>query len=202
MLENFLHQFGYVALVLGTFIEGEASVLLGAYLALQGYLKIEWVAFFAFCGTLATDQWWYFLGRRHGRRLLAKNPKWQKAGDKALRHLRRNTELWVLSFRFIYGMRMVMPIAIGLSGYSWRRYLLLDSIAVAIWSIGISYAAYHLGSALQSVLGDLRRYEFYLLGSIAVIGLSLWLYKLRAARKRREVLSEPQAADGHDHSAS
>lgn len=179
MFENFLHHFGYPALVLGTFVEGEAAVLFGAYLAVQGYLKIEWVAFFAFCGTLATDQWWYFLGRRHGRKFLAKRPKWQATGDKALRHLQRNPDLWVLSFRFIYGMRMIMPIAIGLSGYSWRRYIVLDSIAVAVWSIGISFAAFHLGSALQGVLGNLRRYEMYALGAAVLIGLCIWLIKRR-----------------------
>ena len=35
MLEDLLQQFGYPALVLGTFLEGEMSLLLAAYLALR-----------------------------------------------------------------------------------------------------------------------------------------------------------------------
>ncbi len=43
MLENLLQQFGYPAVLLGTFLEGEMSRLLAAYLALRGYLSIEGV---------------------------------------------------------------------------------------------------------------------------------------------------------------
>jgi len=67
MLENLLQHFGYPALALGTFLEGEMSLLLAAYLALRGILQIELVMLFAFLGTYASDQLWFHLGRRHGR---------------------------------------------------------------------------------------------------------------------------------------
>lgn len=175
MLENLLQQFGYPALVLGTFLEGEMSLLLAAYLALRGYLSIEWVLLFAFCGTYASDQLWYFLGRRHGRGILARRPRWQALGDKAIRHLQRHPDLWVLGFRFIYGMRTVMPLAIGLSGYSWRRYLLLDAIGVTVWATSLGLAAYHLGAALETILGDVRRYQLYIFGALLLIGGGFWL---------------------------
>jgi len=175
MLEHLLQQFGYPAVLLGTFLEGEMALLLAAYLALRGYLSIELVVLFAFCGTYASDQLWYFLGRRHGRRILARRPHWQGLGDKALLLLRRHPDLWVLGLRFIYGMRTVMPLAIGLSGYSWRRYLLLDAIGVAIWATGLGLAAYHLGAALETILGDFRRYQLYVFGALLLIALGFWL---------------------------
>ncbi len=39
-------------------------------------------------------------------------------GDQALEHIRKHPDIWVLSFRFVYGLRTVMPVAIGLSGVS------------------------------------------------------------------------------------
>lgn len=175
MLENLLQQFGYPAVLLGTVLEGEMSLLLAAYLALRGYLSIERVVLCASCGTYASDQPWYFLGRRHGRRMLARRPHLQGLGDKALLLLRRHPDLWVLGFRFIYGMRTVMPLAIGLSGYSWRRYLLLDATGVAIWSTGLGLAAYHLGAALETLLGDFRRYQLYVFAALLLIALGFWL---------------------------
>ncbi|MGC7442903.1 DedA family protein, partial [Xanthomonas citri pv. citri] len=76
-------------------------------------MQLDTVILTAFLGSYAGDQLWYFLGRRHGRRLLARKPRWQKLGDKALDHVRRHPDLWVLSFRFVYGLRTVMPVAIG-----------------------------------------------------------------------------------------
>jgi membrane protein DedA with SNARE-associated domain len=72
-------------------------------------------------------------------------------------------------------MRTVMPLAIGLSGYSWRRYLLLDAIGVAIWASGLGLAAYHLGAALETILGDFRRYQLYVFGALLLIALGFWL---------------------------
>ncbi|MCC5763427.1 DedA family protein, partial [Klebsiella pneumoniae] len=116
MLQQFLQDFGYFALFLGTFFEGETILVLAGFLAFRGYMQLDTVILTAFLGSYAGDQLWYFLGRRHGRRLLARKPRWQKLGDKALDHVRRHPDLWVLSFRFVYGLRTVMPVAIGLSG--------------------------------------------------------------------------------------
>ena len=180
MLENLLQNFGYPALMLGTFLEGEMSLLLAAFLALRGLLSIEWVIVFAFLGTYAADQFWYYMGRRHGRSILERRPQWQALSDKALVYLRRHPDLWVLGFRFFYGMRTVMPLAIGLSGYPWRRYLILDAIGTAIWATLLGTLAYKLGRALQAMLDDLYQIQLYLFAGLALIGLSVWLYRRRS----------------------
>ena len=126
MLQQFLQEFGYFALFLGTFFEGETILVLAGFLAFRGYMDLKLVMIVAFLGSYAGDQLWYFLGRKHGRKLLARKPRWQLMGDKALEHIRRHPDIWVLSFRFVYGLRTVMPVAIGLSGYPPRRYLLLN----------------------------------------------------------------------------
>ena len=116
MLQQFLQEFGYFALFLGTFFEGETILVLAGFLAFRGYMDLKLVMIVAFLGSYAGDQLWYFLGRKHGRKLLARKPRWQLMGDKALEHIRRHPDIWVLSFRFVYGLRTVMPVAIGLSG--------------------------------------------------------------------------------------
>jgi membrane protein DedA with SNARE-associated domain len=116
MLQQFLQEFGYFALFLGTFFEGETILVLAGFLAFRGYMDLKLVMIVAFLGSYAGDQLWYFLGRKHGRKLLARKPRWQLMGDKALEHIRKHPDIWVLSFRFVYGLRTVMPVAIGLSG--------------------------------------------------------------------------------------
>ena len=158
------------------------SLLLAAYLAVRDFLRIEWVALCAFLGTFASDQLWYHLGRRHGRALLARRPRWQSLGERASTLLQRHPDLWVLGFRFLYGLRTVMPVAIGLSGYSWRRYLLLDAIGASLWAGGLSLLAYSLGNAMGGLLEELRRYQLYLLGALLVLLALTWLYRRRQRR--------------------
>jgi len=183
MLQQFLQDFGYFALFLGTFFEGETILVLAGFLAFRGYMQLEYVIAVAFFGSYAGDQLWYFLGRRHGRKLLARKPRWQKMGDKALEHVRKHPDLWVLSFRFVYGLRTVMPVAIGLSGYPPARYLLLNGIGAIVWASVLGSAAFYFGSVLEGVLGNIKKYELMVLGGLVVIGLLFWLRRRFKASK-------------------
>lgn len=199
MLHQFLNDFGYLALFLGTFFEGETILVLAGFLAFRGYMDINLVMLVAFFGSYAGDQLWYFLGRRHGRRLLARKPRWQTLGDRALEHIRKHPDLWVLSFRFVYGLRTVMPVAIGLSGYPPRRYLLLNGIGAAVWSIALGQAAYHFGSVLERLLGSVKKYELWVLGILLLLGVALWIARrikaARIARKAEQADKLPEPPD-------
>ncbi|AIR88712.1 DedA family protein [Pseudomonas cremoricolorata] len=195
MLQQFLHDFGYFALFLGTFFEGETILVLAGFLAFRGYMDISLVVVVAFFGSYAGDQLWYFMGRRHGRAILARKPRWQAMGDKALDHIRRHPDIWVLSFRFVYGLRTVMPVAIGLSGYPPRRYLILNGIGAAVWALALGAAAYHFGAILEGLLGNVKRYELWVLGTLLVIGILLWVR--RYLRNRRAERAERAAALAH-----
>ena len=156
-------------------------------------MDLKLVMIVAFLGSYAGDQLWYFLGRKHGRKLLARKPRWQLMGDKALEHIRKHPDIWVLSFRFVYGLRTVMPVAIGLSGYPPARYLLLNGIGAAIWAVALATAAYHFGAVLEGLLGSVKKYELWVLGALLVLGGCLWLRRrIRNARQAKQAALEEQ----------
>ncbi|WPO99774.1 DedA family protein [Pseudomonas sp. HR96] len=193
MLQQFLQEFGYLALFLGTFFEGETILVLAGFLAFRGYMDINLVVVVAFFGSYAGDQLWYFLGRKQGRKLLARKPRWQLMGDRALEHIRKHPDIWVLSFRFVYGLRTVMPVAIGLSGYPPRRYLLLNGLGAAVWAAALGFAAYRFGSVLEALLGNVKKYELWVLGGLLVVGVGLWLWRrVRSARLEREMAAKAE----------
>lgn len=121
-----------------------------------------------------------FLGRYYGISLLQKRPKWQKSADKALIYFRKNPDLWVLTFRFMYGLRTIMPVAIGISGYSPKRYVILNGIGAIIWSIVLGSTAYYFGTIVLSYLKD---YELIFLGAIVALALFLWIRRFIKNRK-------------------
>ena len=194
MLQQFLHDFGYFALFLGTFFEGETILVLAGFLAFRGYMDINLVVVVAFFGSYAGDQLWYYMGRKHGRKLLARKPRWQLMGDKALEHIRKHPDVWVLSFRFVYGLRTVMPVAIGLSGYPPVRYLILNGIGAAVWAAALGAAAYHFGAVLEGMLGSVKKYELWVLGALLVLGFALWLRRrFKNARIARQACADAKA---------
>ena len=60
-LEQLIESYGYIVLVIGTFLEGETILVLGGIAAKLGYLQLYGVVLAAFIGSLAGDQLYFFL---------------------------------------------------------------------------------------------------------------------------------------------
>ncbi len=184
-MEELVATYGYPAIVAGTFLEGETIVIVAGYLASRHYLALGYVMICAFIGTWIGDTLYFFIGRRWGTKLLERHPKWRPGADRALRLLRRHSTFFILSFRFIYGIRTVSPFAIGMSGVSPVRFILLNMAASAIWALLFASGGFLLGSALSAMIKKVERYEIFFLAGIAGIGVALWVARVVIARRRR-----------------
>jgi membrane protein DedA with SNARE-associated domain len=184
-MEALIATYGYPAILVGTFLEGETVVLAAGYLASLGYLSLPLVAICAFLGTWIGDSTYFFIGRRWGATLLEKRPGWRPAAGRALRLLHRYHAIFILSFRFVYGIRTMSPFAIGMSGVSPLRFVLLNMVASAIWAVLFSSVGHLVGSALSSTIEETELYEVYVLAVIVGLGMLLWLAQLLIVRRRR-----------------
>ena len=68
--ESLLEQFGYFAVFVGTFLEGEAILVAAGFFASRGYLDVVAVYVVAFAGAFLGHVFWFWLGRAHGVKLL------------------------------------------------------------------------------------------------------------------------------------
>lgn len=188
-METLVAVYGYAAVLLGTFLEGETVLVIAGFAAHRGYLALPWVMIWAFTGTFFGDQLYFVLGRRYGAVLLGRHPRWQRRVERVRTLLSRYHVPFILSFRFLYGLRTVSPFAIGLSSVSWSRYFLLDAAGAVLWVVTFATVGYGLGEAAQSLLGDLKHYELGIFVAIAMLGAVVWALQVR--RRRRE-----QSANG------
>src|SRR4030067_867088 len=143
-LESLLQEYGYLALLLITFIEGETTVILAGVAAHLEYLDINWVIVAAIVGTLAGDQTWYYIGRRWGPKIIARRLSWQEGAAKVYKHLHRHQYWLILSFRFYYGLRNVTPFVIGSAQIPRLRFFVLNLIGAIVWAHTLAYRGYPL----------------------------------------------------------
>lgn len=178
-----IQQYGYFVIAAGTFFEGETVLVLGGLAAQLGYLQLPWVVASAFVGTVCGDQLYFFIGRRHGRAMLARRPLWQPRAQRVFTILQRHQNLLLLGFRFLYGLRTVTPFAIGMSEVGVTRFVLLNIVSAAIWATAIGSLGYVFGTAIESVIGDIKHYEMAILGAVGAAAVSAWT--IAAWRRRR-----------------
>jgi membrane protein DedA with SNARE-associated domain len=144
----------YALIFILTFLEGETLVIFAGFAASQDYLDWTGVFLCAWLGSFAGDQLYFWIGRRWGRQLLERMPRWRPGVETALDFLRRYNTGFILSFRFIYGVRNFASFAMGMSGLDPMRFALLNFTAAFVWALSFAGFGYVFGEALEAVLGD------------------------------------------------
>ena len=182
-LQAFVVNYGYLALFVGTFLEGETILVLGGLAAHQGYLSLTGVILAAFAGSLTGDQLFFFLGRRHNGYILKKRPGWQQRIERVNGLLARYENTTILMFRFLYGLRTITPFVLGMSRVRALKFVLLNGCGAILWATAVGTAGYLFGSAAEAVMGRIRHYEKFALGAIALIGLGIWICHFRHQRR-------------------
>jgi membrane protein DedA with SNARE-associated domain len=195
-LQQFIDNYGYVAVFLGTLFEGETILLLGGLAAQFGYLELPWVIAVAFVGSLSGDQFWFFIGRRHGNTLLRRFPTWQRRVEKVHSVLRIYETPVLLGFRFFYGFRNLTPFVVGMGRISTSKFILLNAIGAITWSVTIACAGYLFGQAVELVLGDIKRYQIWTIVCVLIIGVAVWLVHIIRGKRRGRALRQRIEAPG------
>ncbi|MGE4367807.1 DedA family protein, partial [Thermomonas sp.] len=149
-------------------------------------LALPWVLAVATVARFAGDQLVFYLGRAYGPALLQRFPRLETRTTRARVLLERHNTPVILSVRFLYGLRIAGPLAIGMSGVGWLRFFVLNLIGAVVWACAIAIVGYGSGHALAALLGMVDADEFWTIGALlAASALAWWLARVRAAQVRR-----------------
>jgi len=176
-LQQIISDYGYLALFILTFLEGETVLVIAGFLAFQGKLELPLVIITAFLGTFAGDQTFFYLGRFKGIAFLEKRPLWHSKTDKVFDMLSRHQMKVVLGFRFLYGIRNVTPFVIGASRMNPFKFFVLNFLGALVWAAAVGYLGYQFGHLAEAMMGRIQKYEIYILGFIVAVGLFLFWRK-------------------------
>lgn len=184
-MEAFIDKFGYFAIVIGTFLEGEAILLVGGLFAVMGYLNPIGVIIAAFFGALAGDLASYFLGTLKPRRFLRAIGIVRRHEAQVRKFFQKYGPASMVLGRFFYGMRIAGGFVCGLVGMPIRKFLFWATIGCLLWAVIIGSIGYVLGEGAQLLVGDVRHYQAYILSGMIGIGLLGWVFFVRSGRRRK-----------------
>jgi membrane protein DedA with SNARE-associated domain len=155
MLDNLLDLIksspgiAYTIVLFGAMIEGETIILSASALAAAGYLSITKVGAIAFFSTVFIDQLLFYVGHymyKHPERPISERfPRLHQKSKRVVLLLKKYDTWFILSFRFIYGIRAISPVVIGLCGSFPRRFIPLNIASALIWMVLSCGAGYCLG---------------------------------------------------------
>lgn len=185
-IHHLVERFGLIAVFLGCMAEGESIAVLGGFFAHQNLFN-PWAAFaVAAIGAFLGDTLFFVLGRSfadHKRvRLLRRRPGFSHA----YRMVEAHPNLFVLGNRYIYGLRTVGGVAVGLSRIPVGRFLVLNALSSLIWASLFVSLGYVFGLGAEHFLGDaIKKHHRLMIGigialAVALVG---WFVAHQVAKR-------------------
>ncbi len=175
----------YLVLFSGTVLEGETVLVSAGFAAQQGCLSLLMVVFSAWLGAISGDHFFFILGRYRGRSIFEAESHMPGRLEKVRALLERYRSAVIISFRFVYGFRMVAPFAIGAAGVPLGRFATLNAVSGLAWAFLYGLAGYFFGATLDVVVRDSHTRLAAGAGILGLIALTVAISMIRKRWKEK-----------------
>lgn len=139
VINHWIAHYGVLGVFLAAAIEGELGVVVGGAMAHLGRMNVFWVAVAAWVAAFLSAQIFFYAGRSQRQNNWVQKITDKRAFYLAIKWIDRHPRLFCLFYRFVYGMRIVGPVAISLSDITVRTFLLFNLFTALAWAIvGVS----------------------------------------------------------------
>jgi membrane protein DedA with SNARE-associated domain len=137
-----LPQYGYLAVLIAAFWEGEAVLIAAGTLCGAGYLDWRLTILAAAIGGAAGDQIYFYAAHERAARLVQKSKRLRKWYPRVSKFVLRHGTIAVLLSRFAAGLRITIPLVCATARMSPRKYSSLNFVSALCWAsvwVAISY---------------------------------------------------------------
>lgn len=180
---DWLKEYGYAVLFVWSILEGELGLVMAGIMSHTGDMHLIVALIVGALGGFAGDQIYFYIGR-YNKSYIHKKLHSQKRKF-ALAHLLLKKYGWSIIFvqRYMYGMRTVIPMAIGLTKYSGRQFAIINLVSALAWASVTIIPAYYYGDHLLALLAWIKAHWYFAIPLIITVVGSIF-YTLNQLEKR------------------
>lgn len=148
-------NFKYIAIFIGSFIEGPTVGLIVGFLARVHYINLAWGYLAHISGDITADMFYYAIGYFGGAAIVPKFARILKFSVKEVEDIeesfkKHSTKLIILG-KLTHVIGFPILIAAGASRYSWYRFLALDLVGTLLKAGILVFIGYHFGGLWEKV---------------------------------------------------
>ena len=173
---GWLKEYGYVILFLWSVIEGEMGLIMGGILSHTGDLNYLLTIFIAGLGGFTGDQIYFYIGRFNKGYIQRKLHKQRRKF--AIAHLLLKKYGWPIIFvqRYMYGLRTVIPMSIGITKYSGKKFAFINLISAWVWAAITVTPAYYYGAEILVLIRYAKQHWYFALPLAAGFVYAVYTY--------------------------
>ncbi len=182
MLSN-LTTYGYIALFLYSLGGGFVGLMAAGVLSYMGKMDLVTAVAVAMVSNFLGDTLLFYLARYHKKEVLNYFHKHRR--KLALSHmLMKKHGNWIIFMqKFVYGIKTLIPLAIGITKYDFMRFSVLNFFAAVLWALVVGMGSFLAGKPIMGVYEAIVERPYIAPMIIAVLGGLIWFYLSRATKK-------------------
>jgi len=179
-----LATYGYIGLFLYSLGGGFVALVGAGVLSFMGKMDITLCITIAFFANALGDMMLLYMAR-YQKSMMMQNLK-QHRRKLALAHIMmKKNGSWIILFqKFIYGIKTLIPIAIGLTKYDMKKFAILNVLSAGVWALVFGLGSYYSGGMLVKFISLVSDKPWIAPIVLVVFGGALWLYLEKATKKR------------------
>ncbi|ADG92607.1 conserved hypothetical protein [Arcobacter nitrofigilis DSM 7299] len=184
-----LKVYGYIILFAWSILEGELGLIMAGLMAHDGSMHLYLAIFVAGLGGFVGDQIYFYIGR-FNKAYVHKKFSGQRRKF-ALAHLLLQKYGWPIIFaqRYMYGMRTVIPVSIGLTRYSAKMFAFINILSAWCWASITIIPVWYFGEEILIVIKFAKEHWYFAAPFAVLIGGGI-IYYFNQASKRKEKVNE------------
>lgn len=163
-ISELIEQYGIYAVFALCTVEGDITLLLSGVMAHSNFFgsySFFWVFLAGMFGGVVGDNVGYFIGRLF-RTTIKDYRFYEMARPRIERLIDKFGSFAIIISKYIYGIRVAMCVFYGIGRMPYARFLMLDVISCALWSLMLASVGYFFSGAITNIIGDFKQVGMWL----------------------------------------
>ncbi|AFI06550.1 DedA family protein [Helicobacter cetorum] len=177
-------QWGYLILFLYSLGSGYVGIVIASILsATTNTLDIKITILVAFLGNMVGSGVFVSFARYQKKEFLKYFDKHKRKLALASLWVKRYALVMIFINKYLYGVKSIVPLAIGFSKYPLKKFLWLNALSSLVWAVVVGSVSFVASDWVKTLYERLSDYSsFFVLGVVLGV-LLLWFLLKRYSRK-------------------
>ena len=179
-----LATYGYIGLFLYSLGGGFVALIGAGVLSFMGKMDLTLSITIAFFANAIGDFMLFYMARYQKSMMMDGLRKHRRKLALAHIMMKKNGSWIILIQKFVYGIKTLIPIAIGLTKYDFKKFALLNILSAAAWALIFGFGSYYSGSFLVKIAQTIGDKPWIAPIILVTVGGALWVYMTQATKKK------------------
>ena len=182
--KQLLSLLGYLAVLIGTIVEGETVLFVSCILCGMGYMSLPGIILMATIGGSAGDNIYFHLVRGNTDKIIAKSKHLQTWYPWVKKMVDAYGGWAVLPSRFLIGLRTVIALVCSSGKMPPLKFALINLLSAFLWSTFFCCAIYYGGETFKGYFETFKKFWIIIMPCIILLVIIIFLVKRKFANSR------------------